>query len=245
MSNKVATKVARSLFSSHATALEPRDPLYETSVDSRTGKPKRNQRPLPPGLTKDERKALKNVRCRAHYLDKGFSICGFRFGWTFLIGFIPVIGDTADALLSYYLVIKPARNCNLPPLLVQRMLLNQILATSVGLIPIIGDLIVAIWKVNSRNAALFEDFLVVRGQRALDDSQLNQVSPSETAALVENSKKTSYIDGMTGDREPTQVQANPVPSSSQTPMPPGGLTSDNNESNKIRKQTKGWFKMKN
>lgn len=26
--------------------------------------------------------AQRSVRRRAHYLDKGFSLCGFRFGWT-------------------------------------------------------------------------------------------------------------------------------------------------------------------
>lgn len=40
------------------------------------------QRPLPPGLTKKEAKVLRKIQRRAHYLDKGFYICGLRFGWT-------------------------------------------------------------------------------------------------------------------------------------------------------------------
>jgi hypothetical protein len=31
----------------------------------------------------------RSVRRRAHYLDKGFSLCGFRFGWTAILGLIP------------------------------------------------------------------------------------------------------------------------------------------------------------
>lgn len=100
------------------------------------------QRPPPPGLTKKEvrslascpsprnsspyslltpfaphsqAKLLRKIQRRAHYLDKGFYICGFRFGWTFLIGIIPGVGDITDAILNYTLVLKPAKNeANLP-----------------------------------------------------------------------------------------------------------------------------------
>ena len=44
------------------------------------------QRELPPGLTPRDKKILRSVNRRAHYLDKGFRILGMRFGWTFLIG---------------------------------------------------------------------------------------------------------------------------------------------------------------
>jgi hypothetical protein len=44
------------------------------------------QREIPPGLSKRDVKILKSVKRRAHYLDKGFSMCGMRFGWTFIIG---------------------------------------------------------------------------------------------------------------------------------------------------------------
>jgi len=243
MANKIAAKVARSLVKGHATALEPRDPLYEISVNPQTGKRKRTQRDLPPGLSKDEEKILKKVRSRAHYLDKGFSICGFRFGWTFLIGFIPVVGDAADAALSYYLVIRPTLKCNLPALLVQRMLFNQILATTIGLVPIIGDIVMAIWKVNSRNAALFEDFITLRAKHAMDPSLPNGVTASETTALVENSARPAYIDGISGDREAPANQDNPVQSSNGKNSQPA-VASENNEANKNCKPSSGWFKFK-
>lgn len=44
------------------------------------------QRELPPGLSARDAKILKSVKRRAHYLDKGFNLCGMRFGWTFIIG---------------------------------------------------------------------------------------------------------------------------------------------------------------
>ena len=54
-------------------------------ADSRTLR-RELQRETPPGLSKRDVKVLRSVQRRAHYLDKGFHICGMRFGWTFIIG---------------------------------------------------------------------------------------------------------------------------------------------------------------
>lgn len=66
-------------------AYEPEDPYYETVVDEH-GRVKRTKRDVPPGLSKRDAKALRKIRRRAHYLDKGMNLCGFRVGWTFFIG---------------------------------------------------------------------------------------------------------------------------------------------------------------
>ena len=55
------------------------------------------------------RDTQRSVRRRAHYLDKGFSICGFRFGWTAILGLIPFAGDVVGFLLGYFLVLKKCR----------------------------------------------------------------------------------------------------------------------------------------
>lgn len=44
------------------------------------------QRQLPPGLSDRDAAILRSVKRRAHYLDKGFNLCGLRFGWAFIIG---------------------------------------------------------------------------------------------------------------------------------------------------------------
>jgi len=36
-------------------------------------------------------------------------MCGLRFGWTFIIGLIPIAGDVTDALLSHHLIVKKAQ----------------------------------------------------------------------------------------------------------------------------------------
>lgn len=68
---------------------------------------------MPPGLTAEEARILKSVRRRSHYLDKGFHICGIRFGWTFLIGLIPVLGSATDAALGYKLVIAKCKTADI------------------------------------------------------------------------------------------------------------------------------------
>ena len=60
-------------------------------------------------MSKRDEKILRKVKARARRLDRGFSLCGLRFGWTFLIGFIPVVGDVTDAVLNYTLVVRKAK----------------------------------------------------------------------------------------------------------------------------------------
>ncbi|WFD07570.1 hypothetical protein MVES1_002937 [Malassezia vespertilionis] len=112
---------------------EPEDPYYETYEHN--GKQKRRKRPLPQGLTRKEEKILRKVLRRAHYLDKGFNICGMRFGWTFLIGLIPLAGDLVDALLNYNLIIKKCKQVDK-----YVMLANNSVSIGLGLVPIVGDI---------------------------------------------------------------------------------------------------------
>ncbi|KAG6816639.1 hypothetical protein H0H87_004385 [Tephrocybe sp. NHM501043] len=156
-------KAGRKLFEKHLDQYKPVDPLYEFYTDAK-GKKKRRKRAIPPGLSARDEKILKSVQKRAHYLDKGFSILGFRFGWTFFIGLIPVVGDAANASLNYYLVIRKARQADIPSWLLQRMLFHNIVGAGVGFIPFVGDIVFAVYKPNSRNAALLEEMLRVRGE---------------------------------------------------------------------------------
>lgn len=44
------------------------------------------------------------------------------------------------------------------------MLVNNCVSALAGLIPFAGDVILAVYKANSRNAALLEEFLRIRGE---------------------------------------------------------------------------------
>ncbi|KAF9007518.1 hypothetical protein BDQ17DRAFT_1398387 [Cyathus striatus] len=159
-------KAGKKLFAKNLEQYAPQDPLYETYTDKK-GKQKRRKRGIPPGLSQRDAKILKSIQRRAHYLDKGFKFCGLRFGWTFFIGLIPIAGDVADASLNYFLVVRKARQADLPQWLLQRMLINNAISAGVGFVPMVGDVILAMYKANSRNAALLEEFLRIRGEEFL------------------------------------------------------------------------------
>ncbi len=165
MASYVTNKVTKRFVSGQAKKFEPEDPLYEfyTTAD---GKQKRRKRPLPPGLTRKQAKLLKKIKKRAHYLDKGFYVCGLRFGWTFFIGLVPGLGDITDAILNYTLVVKPVKKelDDQPDWLIRQMLFNNAVSAGIGLVPLVGDVALAAWRANSRNAKLLEELLRVRGE---------------------------------------------------------------------------------
>ena len=141
---------------------------------------------MPPGLSARDAAILRSVKKRAHYLDKGFSLCGIHFGWTFFIGLVPIAGDVTDAYLNYTLIVKKARKADLPDWLIAQMLFNNAVSAGVGFIPIIGDVLLAIYKANSRNAALLDEFLRIRGQQFL--------KMRETEGKGENSERARQGD---------------------------------------------------
>lgn len=87
-------------------------------------------------MSPKDAKVLQKIRKRAHYLDKGMNLCGFRVGWTFLLGLIPFVGDAVDALLNYNLVLKKAKECDVPDYIIAQMWVNNMVSLGVGLIPL-------------------------------------------------------------------------------------------------------------
>ncbi|KAF8896486.1 hypothetical protein BD779DRAFT_1496155 [Infundibulicybe gibba] len=181
MSSTLLNKAGKQLFAKHIEHYTPQDPLYEYYDDGKgSKKQKRRKRALPPNLSSRDKEILISVRRRAHYLDKGFSILGFRFGWTFFLGLIPIFGDLLDAYLNYALVVRKARKADIPPWLLRRMLFNNAVSAGVGTVPFVGDVVLAAWKANSRNAALLEEFLRLRGQAAGQAEGVGTVAGAST-----------------------------------------------------------------
>jgi len=178
MQSRVAKNVGMKLFQKHMKNYEPVDPLYEEYIDSK-GRTRRRKRELPPGLSDRDAKILRKVKFRAHHLDKGFGICGMRFGWTAIIGIIPVAGDVADIVINHQFVVKKAKQAEIPSWLLRRMLLNNAVSAGIGLVPIVGDVLLAAYKANSRNAALLEEYLRIRGEEFLKASSHRQEDPDE------------------------------------------------------------------
>jgi len=116
--------------------------LLQTYTDSQ-GRTKQRKRAIPAGLSKRDQRILRSVRRRAHYLDKGFNLCGFRVGWTFWLGLIPGLGDVVDFLLGYCLVVRKCRKADLPAVVVSKLMTNLIIGTCLGVVPIVGDIMLA------------------------------------------------------------------------------------------------------
>ena len=101
--------------------------------------------------------SLARLRRYADWLDAGIRIpgLGWRIGVDSLLGLLPGIGDTAGAVLGSWVFVEALRMRVAPPTLA-RMLLNLALDSTVGAIPILGDLFDFVWKANLRNVALLE-----------------------------------------------------------------------------------------
>ncbi|KAH8835648.1 hypothetical protein DL96DRAFT_1575061 [Flagelloscypha sp. PMI_526] len=183
MAQTLLNKAGKALFEKHMEQYAPKDPYYEEYTNEK-GKVKRRRREIPPGLSKRDQKILKSVQRRAHYLDKAFAVfdldghssCNLFLSCSSLYlsehnsGIIPGAGDIVDALLNYLLVLRKAKQAELPGWLVRRMLLNNLVSAGVGVVPFVGDVILAAYKANSRNAALLEEFLRIRGEELINSN---------------------------------------------------------------------------
>ena len=77
------------------------------------------------------------------------------------------------------------------------MLFNNAVSVGLGLIPLIGDIFIAAYKANSRNAALLEEYLRIRGDEFLKAERKRAENPevvkpgagAETGDVVDGKKK--------------------------------------------------------
>lgn len=102
---------------------------------------------------------LKRARALAKILDSAVGVPGtrLRIGLDAILGLIPGGGDVAGAALSGYIVLTAAR-LGASRAVLGRMLLNVVLDTAVGSIPILGDLFDVAYKANMKNVALLERY---------------------------------------------------------------------------------------
>lgn len=151
--------------------INSKDPYFEEvpvyGRDGRpTGKVKKQKKGLPQGLSEHDGTVLKKVRRRAYRLDMSlFNLFGIRFGWSSVVGIIPVIGDFIDMFFAWNVV----RTCGqidggLPPAIKSRMLFNVILDFGLGLVPFLGDLADAVFRANTRNAWILEEYLIKKSE---------------------------------------------------------------------------------
>lgn len=104
---------------------------------------------------REDHKPLKRY---ADYLDTRFTIPGtnIEFGYDFLIGLLPGAGDIISFMLSSGLIVMMIRKGASGRALAW-MIVNVVLDTTIGSIPIIGDVFDLFFKANRRNLNLFQD----------------------------------------------------------------------------------------
>ena len=101
---------------------------------------------------------LKWLDTTTKLLDNQFRIPGteVRFGFDFIIGLIPGVGDLVSLGISGMLVIMMARK-GASCMVIVKMLWNILLDAVVGSIPVLGDLFDLSYRANRRNLALLKE----------------------------------------------------------------------------------------
>jgi len=79
---------------------------------------------------------------------------GRRFGLDPIIGLVPVIGDIAGAIASFWIIGEAAR-FRIPPIVLARMIIYAAVDLLLGAIPLVGDAIDFFSNTNERNLTLF------------------------------------------------------------------------------------------
>lgn len=163
-----------------ANPYEEQVPVFDRNGHD-TGKTKTRKRGFPTGLTDHDLGILKKVRRRAYRLDMSlFNCCGLRFGWSSVIGIIPVIGDFIDLFMALMLVKSCQKvDGGLPATLKARMMFNIMLDFALGLVPLLGDLADAVFRANTRNAWLLETYLT----KKLEAQRTGHISDPELGRL--------------------------------------------------------------
>lgn len=82
---------------------------------------------------------------------------GYRIGLDGFLGLIPGIGDFIGGLLSSVLIYK-ANQIGVPRMVLMRMIINMLIDSTVGAIPVLGDIFDFVWKANKRNANLLAEY---------------------------------------------------------------------------------------
>lgn len=114
--------------------------------------------------TEEEAALLRRIELIERYMDRRFSIGGFRFGWDSVAGLVPVVGDTLTTGLSAWLVLE-AHRIGAPDHVKARMMGHMAVDYVIGLVPVVGDVADAFYKANTRNVRLLRGHLEDRRRK--------------------------------------------------------------------------------
>lgn len=130
---------------------------------------RRPARPIPapdpsgPSSAHIDLQRLEKLRRLAWWLDARWRLPLIKvpFGLDGVASLLPVVGDTATAVVSAYIVREAARY-GLPKRLIARMVVNVLLDWALGSVPVIGTVFDIAFKANRANLALLHRHLEER-----------------------------------------------------------------------------------
>ena len=101
------------------------------------------------------KRPLRQLDTLAKLMDSQFRVPGteIRFGLDAIVGLIPGVGDMSTFAISSYMLWIMAQN-GVSNFVMARMVLNVLIDTLIGSIPLIGDLFDVVFKSNTRNMKL-------------------------------------------------------------------------------------------
>ena len=108
--------------------------------------------------------SLARLEALAKLMDGAFRIPGTstRLGLDGVIGLIPGIGDAISGLISSYLIWE-ARKLGVSRWTLARMVGNTLLDTTLGSIPLAGDIFDVMYRANMKNMLLLRSHLEKKG----------------------------------------------------------------------------------
>ena len=100
---------------------------------------------------------LKRLHQLSRLLDNIITIPGTQVGIGLdpIIGLLPIGGDALGLIFSFYIIIEAAQ-LGVPAATLGRMVMNVIVDSLVGAIPMLGDLFDFAWRANNYNIILLE-----------------------------------------------------------------------------------------
>jgi hypothetical protein len=108
--------------------------------------------------------SLARLEALAKFMDGAFVVPGTntRVGLDAIIGIIPGIGDAISGLISSYLIWE-ARKLGVSRWTLARMAGNTLLDTTIGAIPLAGDVFDVMFRANMKNMSLLRRHLEGKG----------------------------------------------------------------------------------
>jgi hypothetical protein len=122
-------------------------------------------------------KALLEAQKLAHLSDTSIRIpiIGFELGLDFILGLIPVIGDTLMLVLSAR-VLWLGKKLGVPKALRLVMLKNCLVDYLLGLVPFVGDIFDMFYKANKKNVRIMEKWWVQENHKAIKQQAEQKLS---------------------------------------------------------------------